>query len=248
MDFSIKRHKKLYIKKCYSFLVGKVAKEKTSVARLVKGIILSRPAVRECLIMDIINYSGLARLLVEDLQKKGVKTSVGAVKMALIRIGEELKKEKSSFEEKIKGVAAKTVIELQSDLTVITAEKRSFLSKVNPLSKIMETARFFQLTQGVETFTLVISSEEKDRVIRTLGKENIVDLIEQQTAIILISPEEIIETPGFVAFVTSALSSNGINITQVISCHKDTIFVVDRRVAPKAYQVLEELILRMREA
>ena len=218
-----------------------MAKEKISVARLVKGIILSRPAVRECLIMDIINYSGLARLLVEDLQKKGVKTSVGAVKMAL-------KKEKSSFEEKIKSVAAKTVIELQSDLTVITAEKRSFLSRVDPLSRIMETARFFQLTQGVETFTLVISSEEKDRVIRILGKENIVDLIEQQTAIILISPEEIIETPGFIAFVTSALSSNGINITQVISCHKDTIFVVDRKVAPKAYQALEELIFRMRGA
>ncbi|WP_042701186.1 ACT domain-containing protein, partial [Thermococcus sp. PK] len=76
--------------------------------------------------------------------------------------------------------------------------------------------------------------------------EEIVELIEEQTAIILISPEEIIETPGIMAVMTSTLSSNGVNITQVISCHKDTIFVLDRKNAPKAYQILEDIILKMR--
>ncbi|GAB6101766.1 hypothetical protein JCM16138_09890 [Thermococcus atlanticus] len=224
-----------------------MAEEKISVAKAVKDTVLSRPAIKECLILDVINYSALARLILKELEKKNVKTSTGAVKMALIRIGEELKKERVFFERRIKGVVAKTVIELQSDLTVITAEKRAVLNKIGPLSKVMENARFFQLTQGVETFTLVLSSEEKEEVVKIL-RDNIVDLIEEQTAIVLISPEEIIETPGFVAFVASALSSGGINITQVISCHKDTIFVLDRRDAPKAYQILEELILKMRKA
>ncbi|NJE26195.1 ACT domain-containing protein [Thermococcus sp. MV5] len=223
-----------------------MAEEKVSVAKAVKDIVLSRPAIKECLILDVINYSALARVILKELEKKGIKTSTGAVKMALIRIGEELKKERAFFERRIKSVVAKTVIELQSDLTVITAEKRVVLNKIEELSKVMENARFFQLTQGVETFTLVLSSEEKEEVVKIL-EDNIVDLIEEQTAIILISPEEIIETPGFVAFIASALSSSGINITQVISCHKDTIFVLDRRDAPKAYQILEELILRMRK-
>jgi len=229
------------------FLGEMMAEEKISVAKAVKDTVLSRPAIKECLILDVINYSALARLILKELEKKNVKTSTGAVKMALIRIGEELKKERVFFERRIKGVVAKTVIELQSDLTVITAEKRAVLNKIGPLSKVMENARFFQLTQGVETFTLVLSSEEKEEVVKIL-RDNIVDLIEEQTAIVLISPEEIIETPGFVAFVASALSSGGINITQVISCHKDTIFVLDRRDAPKAYQILEELILKMRKA
>jgi len=38
-----------------------------------------------------------------------------------------------------------------------------------------------------------------------------------------------------------------VNITQVISCHKDTIFVLNRRDAPKAYQILEDMILKMRK-
>ncbi|AEC51410.1 hypothetical protein PNA2_0493 [Pyrococcus sp. NA2] len=220
--------------------------EKISIAKAVKELISSRPAIRECLILDIVNYSALARTLVEELEKKHIKTSVGAVKMALIRVGEELKKEKAFFEKNIKNVVAKTVIELQSDLSVITAEKRAVLSRIEKLSKIMEKARFFQLTQGVETFTIVVSNEEKDEIIKMLGN-NIIDVIEEQTAIVLISPEDIIKTPGVVAFITSALSFSGINITQVISCHKDTIFVLDRREAPKAYQILEDLILKMRK-
>ncbi|WP_234394346.1 ACT domain-containing protein [Thermococcus piezophilus] len=72
-----------------------------------------------------------------------------------------------------------------------------------------------------------------------------VSILRDQTALTIISPGRIIETPGVVAFMTSALSSNGINITQVISCYKDTIFVIDRKDTPKAYQILEELIRRM---
>ncbi len=224
-----------------------MAEEKISVAKAVKDIVLSRPAIKECLILDVINYSALARVILKELEKKNIKTSTGAVKMALIRIGEDLKKERSFFEKKIKNVVAKTVIELQSDLTVITAERRAVLNNLEQLFKVMENARFFQLTQGVETFTLVLSSEEKEKVLKIIQPKAIVDLIEEQTAIVLISPEEIIETPGIIAIMTSTLSSSGVNITQIISCHKDTIFVLNRRDAPKAYQILEDMILKMRK-
>ena len=224
-----------------------MAEEKVSIAKIVKEIILSRPAIKECLILDVINYSALARVILKELEKENIKTSTGAVKMALIRIGEDLKKERALFEKKIKNVVAKTVIELQSDLTVITAERRAVLNNLEQLFKVMENARFFQLTQGVETFTLVLSSEEKEKVLEIIQPKAIVDLIEEQTAIVLISPEEIIETPGIIAIMTSTLSSSGVNITQVISCHKDTIFVLNRRDAPKAYQILEDMILKMRK-
>ena len=224
-----------------------MAEEKVSIAKIVKEIILSRPAIKECLILDVINYSALARVILKELEKENIKTSTGAVKMALIRIGEDLKKERAFFEKKIKNVVAKTVIELQSDLTVITAERRAVSNNLEQLFKVMENARFFQLTQGVETFTLVLSSEEKEKVLKIIQPKAIVDLIEEQTAIVLISPEEIIETPGIIAIMTSTLSSSGVNITQIISCHKDTIFVLNRRDAPKAYQILEDMILKMRK-
>jgi hypothetical protein len=220
-------------------------KSRPSVAKVVKDMVYLHPAIKECLTLDVINHSALAMLVLEELKRKGITTSPGAVKMALIRTGEELKQKKATLERKINAVVAGTVIELQTDLRVITAEKSAVLSSIRRISKLAETARFFQLTQGVCTFTLVISREEAESIMETLTS-HIVESIADQTAIVLISPHEIIETPGVVSYITGALSSMGINITQVISCHKDTIYVLDREKAPAAYRLLEEIILSMR--
>ena len=79
-----------------------------------------------------------------------------------------------------------------------------------------------------------------------IGEGNIIDITDGQSAIILISPEENIRTPGFIYLLTSVLSYNGINITQIISCHKDTVFVFERKDAIRAYDVLENFILGFR--
>ncbi|AFK23174.1 hypothetical protein Py04_1603 [Pyrococcus sp. ST04] len=167
--------------------------------------------------------------------------------MALIRLGEELSSERAEFEESIRRVIAKTVIELQSDLAVITVNKQVALARINDILEIMKKTRFFQLSQGVDTFTIAIANEDKEEVVRAL-KEGIVDVVDGQTAIILISPYGIMQTPGIIAFITTALAVNGINLTQVISCYKDTVLLVDRKDAPSAYSVLEDLILKMRKS
>ncbi|CUX78726.1 ACT domain-containing protein [Thermococcus chitonophagus] len=221
--------------------------EKKSIAKLVKDLVMAKPCVREMMILGVVNYSALARLFHEELEKRGIKASVGAIKMALIRLGEELSEERASFENAIKGVIAKTVIELQSDLVVITVNKQVALGRMNRLFEIMKETRFFQLSQGVDTFTIAIANEDKEKVLEAL-KDGVVDIVDGQTAIILISPYGIMQTPGIIAFITTALAINGINLTQVISCHKDTVLLVDRKDAPSAYRVLEDLILRMRES
>ncbi len=221
-------------------------KEKTSITKMVKERLKTHPAVRECILMDIVNYSSLARVLEKELENHGVNASISAVKMALLRTGEELKKERMVFEKNLRKIIGSTVIQLHSDLMVLTMKKNAMLGRFPLFMKIMENARFFQLIQGVDTFTLVISQEEKKRIFPLISKEA-VDIVEGQTAIILISPYAIINTPGIVSLITSTLSYQGINITQIISCHKDTIVVVDWDIAPRAYEVLEDLIRSMRK-
>ncbi len=223
-----------------------MAEGKPSIAKLVKELVETKPAVKECMSAGVVNYSALARVFTEELTRRGHPTSLGAVKMALIRLGEELRGRRVKFEESIRSVIAGTVVSLQSDLSVITAEKSVVLRNLAELSNKMQNARFFQLTQGVETFVIALSSEDEGAVRRILGN-GVVEVIDGQAAIVLISPDSIVEKPGIVAFITSVLASNGINITQVISCHRDTILVVDRRDAPRAYQLLEDIILRMRQ-
>lgn len=220
---------------------------KPSVAKLVKDLIEAKPVVKEAMTLGIVNYSALARLLTDELERKGFRTSIGAVKMALIRLGEVLRYGRSEFEESVRNVMAGTVISLQSDLTVLTARKSAVMMNLQYILKNVQNARFFQLTQGIETFVIAISREDSERISEILGN-GLLEKRDGQAAIVLISPDTILEKPGIVTFITSILAYNGVNITQVISCYRDTILVLDRRDAPRAYQLLEEIIIRMRES
>lgn len=220
---------------------------KPSVAKLVKDLIEAKPVVKEAMTLGIVNYSALARLLTDELERKGFKTSLGAVKMALIRLGEVLRYGRSEFEESVRNVMAGTVISLQSDLTVLTVRKSAVMMNLQYILKNVQNARFFQLTQGIGTFVIAISREDSERISEILGN-GLLEKRDGQAAIVLISPDTILEKPGIVAFITSILAYNGVNITQVISCYRDTILVLDRRDAPRAYQLLEEIIIRMRES
>jgi len=87
---------------------------------------------------------------------------------------------------------------------------------------------------------------ERD-LISVIGEHNVSNIIRDQSAIILLSPEEIITTPGVIAYVTWLLSKEGVNITQIISCHLDTIFVISQEQALKAYEILEDAINKLRK-
>ncbi|MDY6984925.1 MAG: hypothetical protein SVE93_00715 [Candidatus Thermoplasmatota archaeon] len=76
---------------------------------MIKGAILS----------GIVNYSALARMI----ERKTVCGSQNAIKMALLRLSESLKKEREIIEESARTVLSSTVLEMRSDLCVITVRK-----------------------------------------------------------------------------------------------------------------------------
>ena len=94
---------------------------------------------------------------------------------------------------------------------------------------------------------MVSVGEVLEDLVKLIGEDNIVEVLEDQTAIVMVSPEEITRTPGVIAYITSALANNGINITQIISCHRETVIVCDRSEASRAYTVLENIISSARE-
>ena len=217
-----------------------------SVSSAVKEFIESRPFLKECLSLGLVNFSAMTRYLQIELGKRGFEASLGAIKMALIRLREELKKEYTSLDSRIRTIIASSVMELQTDLVVISAYRNVVLHKMPHVMKIMGKARFFQLTQGTVTFTIIAAREVSRDVINLLGKENIMEYLDDQTAIVIISPEEITKVPGVIALISTVLASNNINITQIISCYRETILVCNREQASKAYSILENMIMTAR--
>lgn len=219
---------------------------RVSVASIVRGLVLSKPFIRSCLAEGVVNYSALARLIAEELRSRNIQASHGAIKMALVRIREELVESEKMLRTKLKRVLGETVLQLQSDLVVVTVRKHATLARLPVIVKSMEMARFFQILQGVNTFTFIVSRENLGNLLGNIAREDVIEIIEDQAAVILVSPREIVETPGVIAFISLALYENGINITQIVSCYNDTIILVDSSKAWEAYRALEMLIKSMK--
>ncbi|MCS7108602.1 MAG: hypothetical protein RMH77_01860 [Sulfolobales archaeon] len=221
--------------------------KKLSVSNAVRKIITTHPSLLDCIKLGVVNYSSLARLIVDEVKMVGdfKEVNSNAVKMSLIRFSEMLKSRRT-IDEVIRKVLAGTTIELQTDLKLITLRKEVVFSRIRDFMPIITQARFFQLTQGTKTFTMIVSDDVGREVIKFFGREFIEEVINDQSAIILISPKDIITVPGVIAYITSLLSWHGINITQVISCYVDTILVLERKDALRTYSLIEELITQLR--
>ncbi|MCS7366164.1 MAG: ACT domain-containing protein [archaeon GB-1867-035] len=219
-----------------------------SVAEAVRRIILMHPTLLDAIKMNVINYSALAeRIYPEVLEATGRnRISLEAIKMALIRFSEDIKRKHKILEKIIKDVISESVLELKSDIIVLTTKQETLMDKLDKLMENVVRARFFQLTQGLRTFTLIFDKRILGKILKTIGEENIEILIDNQSAIILVSPKTVIEVPGVIAYITSLLARKGINITQIISCHEDTILIVDREDASKAFSLIENIIFKLR--
>ncbi len=217
-----------------------------NISNIVREYVSSRPYLLEALSKKIVNYSALARLIVSELNLG--KENIPAVKMALRRFAEKLE-EKSFTEDRVREIIASSSLQLINDIVVCTicgVQGSSVLTKEVFLKK----TGFLQVTQSSRHMTIMMDKDLynsiRSLIEKTLAKIGDVEVLENQTAILITSPREIIKTPGVIAYILSALASQGINITQFISCHTDTILIVDRREALKAYTVLEKLILNAR--
>ena len=54
------------------------------------------------------------------------------------------------------------------------------------------------------------------------------------------SSKDIEHAPGAMAFILSALASEGINVSHVISCREDTFVVLKEHDAPIAFRILAQ--------
>ncbi|MEM0060287.1 MAG: ACT domain-containing protein, partial [Desulfurococcaceae archaeon] len=101
--------------------------------------------------------------------------------------------------------------------------------------------RFLSITQSVGNITIITNMEIYDYIKNNIKTEPLLDMVDV-SAIILVSPPENIKTPGFIAYITMILAQQGINIIQIVSAHNDTILVVDKQDAVKAFNIIERLI------
>ncbi len=181
-----------------------------SVAEQVKDYVQKRPYIQEALADGIVNYSALARKIEEE-----VDGGFEAVKMALRRNAEDLKQQRRTRRTNIGKVMSGTSIELRNNVQVCKSEEHQ--------------EGLYHAETGSGYTTIQESSQQ------CKGEK-----MEDQVIISLKSPENLEDTPGVLAYISSLLAGRDINMTELISCREDTHIVLHEEDATAAFELLNE--------
>ena len=190
-----------------------------TIAQNVRSHLRNKPYLLEALEKGIVNLSELSRQIQEELKIE----NMSAVKAALRRFSEELQKHKQKREEKVLQVLKRSAMAVYDrKAVVITTQEIDTKSgmKVDLLGKVVY---------------LLDRSDMPERIAALVKHDNC-------TMIVMHSPEELEATPGVVAFLTTLLSEQNVNIIEFISCWTETIIVVEKKDSLKAYEVLSNLV------
>ena len=186
-----------------------------SVAQMVRETIQMRPSLLDALNMKIVNYSALARMLQNDIGEG----SLEAVKAAIIRVSDEISTDRHLQEARVQSILKESKVRLQDKIAVL----------ISPIRLDVPHIVTAHLT---DSFVYIVDQTTlKDRSL------DMVQVTSNLVALILLSPERVEVTPGFVAFVTQLLASRSINIVEFISCSTNTIIILDTPDALHAFSL-----------
>jgi hypothetical protein len=215
----------------------------SSISQIVREVVTSDPCTLQCILNDIVNYSKLSRRvapLVSELVGRDVP--VDTIKMALIRFADKAVKEFSFLKRDVVDILARSSIEIRTGISILTLRNIGFVKIAPLIPSLTQKARFIAIMQSLLVTTLVLDNETAEEVVLKLGKDDVVQLQKDYAAIVIVSPIEIMYTPGVVAYITNVLALNNVNIVHIESCYTDTIIVVSKEELLKAFQVLSKHI------
>ena len=190
-----------------------------TIAQNVRNHLRNKPYLLEALEKGIVNLSELSRQIQKDLKTD----DVSAIKAALRRYSEELQKHKQKREEKVLQLLKRSGIAVYDRKSVIITSKE-LNSKTGMKVDLMDK------------FVYLLDRNDLPERITTLVKND------NCTMIVVHSPEELEVTPGVVAFLTTLLAEQNVNIVEFISCWTETIIVVEKKDSLKTYEVLSSMV------
>ena len=190
-----------------------------TIAQSVRNHLRNKPYLLEALEKGIVNLSELSR----QIQKELKTSNTPAVKAALRRYAMDLQKHKQKREERVLQVLKRSGITVFDKKAVIIT------------SKELETSSGMKVDLLGKHVYLLDKGELPERVSTLVKHDNC-------TMIVVHSPEELEATPGVVAFLTTLIAEQDVNMIEFISCWTETIIVVEKKDSLKTYEVLSNIV------
>jgi hypothetical protein len=214
------------------------ATKTASTAQGVREYIDMHPSVKDALRMGIVNLSALARQIVRE---RGLASEEAA--LIACRRYEFDPKEKIN-EEAILRILRRSKLEIRTKVVILTI--RASWHVFARLEKAMNALRGrnhpLHVIQGTGSVTIITDDAVEREIEDILGSDELIKKQRSLVELVVTSPDVIEDVPGILAFLAQSLSTRGINFLEVISCYKDTMFVIEEKDMVTAFEALNRII------
>lgn len=208
--------------------------KKKSIAKKVFRYLDSHPYARQAIVMGIANLSSLARRICDE---SGEKMTMGAAKAALRRYASSGKIH--DYSRDLASLFQKTRLQIKNKVAVLVLRPEA-VERLPAVAK--RTAGDYSVLSASDFAVLMVGEDSVDEIVRIIGKPNVRQIIRNQALILLTTPVGVEYSPGWVAFFTDALARAGINMREYYSVYTETVFVLSKNDALKAYAILDEML------
>lgn len=231
-------------------MINAPKKEKPSISGTVEEILRARPFIQDLFRIDAVNYSGLARHLVPEIQRgRGEnKINIDAVIMAVKRFGDSVKG--AELSEEVRKIISECSMFVKNDLVGLTVVKSNRIYDV-----VLDFQKSVDYLRGDVIYVLLSTSEIEIVTERKLARELMKrfrdsEILHTDPALALIGirkPERATEIPGIISHFSRFLAMSGISLLHTTSVFTEINFVVHEKDASRAYTALDSEIKKERE-
>jgi hypothetical protein len=211
-------------------------------ADIARQYVASHPSIADCLGYGLVNFTALARRIARE-----VRFDNPVAVEAALRRWRVSRTASTSVESQILAVVRQSRIEVRTRVALVTApptwELLGRLVRAQPES-LADRRRLFQVLQSPTSVTVLCDEDLVDPVLRAMGNRPSVEATRRLAAIVVHSPETILETPGVLAFLSGAIYRSGLNCLELMSLHLESTFVVRQADALAVFGVLSDLVHR----
>jgi hypothetical protein len=192
----------------------------------VRVYLRHKPYVLEALHGGILNSSALARLVQREL---GLKSNAyNAVKAAVRRYSDELKTQEGAIE--------RNALEVLKENSVTLADKTAVV--VSSAKLEMKSDAEVKIGQ----YYIYLTGQSQAKRVPKGERAGLVKVETGCSTITIHSGVRVENTTGVIAFLSSVLAEQGINLVELISCYTETMIVVKKADALRGYQIISEIV------
>lgn len=198
-------------------------------------------SIKKLLARKLLNNRALAKRIIKDL---GLITTTESV-VSAIRRYDNWESESDEIYKKARELLKKSSFSSKSNVVCIAIKKDESIKNILPsLFNVINFSKgeVLRIIQGGLSIKLIIDEHNLKKVLEIIPEQIIINIMKGLAELDVVFSEESVKTPGLVSVVVNELSSNGINMEEVLTCVPELIILINENDFLKTMKIFYKLI------